>query len=147
MAELIEYVLIWAIVVTIVLLTVGIFVFKLRRKHNADMEALGLVLKKKQTKSFTLGQSGVRGELTEILAGFSLLNEYRQLAVLSSVSKQFSLDLLGIKEDSVDFIEVKTIGTPLTTSENKVKKLIDQKMVQYRIIEGDFPDYKIQDRE
>lgn len=147
MTELIEYVLIWAVVVTIVLVAVGIFVIKLRQKHNADIKKLDLELEKKQTKSFTLGRSGVRGELTEILAGFSLLNEYRQLAVLSSVSKQFSIDLLGIKDESVDFIEVKTKGTPLSTTENKVKKLIDEKLVSYRVIEGEFPNFKIQDRE
>ena len=110
------------------------------------MEVLGLELKKKQSKSFTLGQSGVRGELNEILAGFSILSEYRQLAVLSSVSKQFSIDLLGITDDSVDFIEVKSKGADLSTPENKVQKLINDKKVKYRIIDGDFPEFQINER-
>ena len=82
------------------------------------------------------------------MGAFVILNEYKQLASISSVSKQFSIDLLGIKEDSIDFIEVKTEGTKLSPSENKVKKLIEDGQVNYRIIEGNIPkDFVVKDRE
>ena len=82
------------------------------------------------------------------MGAFVILNEYKQLASISSVSKQFSIDLLGIKEDSIDFIEVKTEGTKLSPSENKVKKLIENGQVNYRIIEGNIPkDFVVKDRE
>lgn len=151
MAELNEsgiYYLYWAIIVTITLVVLAILVVIQRRKHDADMNELTGKYEQKQTKAFTIGRSGVRGELNEILGSFALLNEYDQLALLSSVSKQFSIDLLGIKEDSVDFIEVKSLGTPLSTSENRVKRLIDEKQVRYVIMEGNIPkSFKIQERE
>ena len=73
----------------------------------------------------------MKGEMTEILAHFKLLTEYEQLALFHSVSKQFSIDLLGIKKDSVDFIEVKsTVNklSDLSKKEQSVKKLIDEKL-------------------
>ena len=151
MAELVDggtYYLYWAIAVTIILVILAILVVRQRRMHETDMQEMDARLQEKQSKSFTLGRSGIRGELAQILGSFALLNEYNQLALLSSVSKQFSLDLIGIKDDSVDFIEIKTEGTPLSTSEKKVKKLIDEKKVDYRIIEGNIPKFfEIRDRE
>ena len=94
-----------------------------------------------------MGENQYKGNINEILAGFALLTEYKQLAMLSSVSKQFSIDLLGIKDDSIDFIEVKTKGTPSTNIEKSVQNLIAEKKVNYRIIEGDFPDFQVSDRE
>ena len=151
MAELNEYgiyFLYWAIIVTITLVVLAILVVVQRRKHDFDMNELTGKYEQKQTKAFSIGRSGVRGELNEILGSFALLNEYDQLALLSSVSKQFSIDLLGIKEDSVDFIEVKSLGTPLSPHENNVKKLIDENKVRYVIMEGNIPkSFKIKERE
>ena len=102
----------------------------------------------KRTKA--LGISSIKGDMTEILASFKLLTEYEQLALFHSVSKQFSIDLMGIKKDSVDFIEVKsTVNklSDLSKKEQSVKKLIDEKKVRYRIIEGKFPDFEIKEKE
>jgi len=57
---------------------------------------------------------------------------------------------MGIKKDSVDFIEVKsTVNklSDLSKKEQSVKKLIDEKKVRYRIIEGKFPDFEIKEKE
>ena len=82
------------------------------------------------------------------MGAFVILNEYKQLASISSVSKQFSIDLLGIKEDSIDFIEVKSLGTKLSSSEKNVQRLIEEKKVNYRIIEGNLPkSFEVKDRE
>ena len=143
-----EFVLIWAILVTVTLGVLIAFLIKLRKHHDEDMKNMEVRLNQKQTKAYNVGQSGVRGELNQILGAFAILNEYNQLASISSVSKQFSIDLLGIKDDSIDFIEVKSLGTKLSVPEKKVKKLIDEKRVNYRIIEGNLPkSFEVKDRE
>lgn len=148
MAEEFLLVLIWAIIVTITLGILMVLLVRLRKKHDADIEEMEEKLEKKQTMAYNVGQSGIRGELNQILGAFAILNEYKQLASLSSVSKQFSIDLLGIKDDSIDFIEVKSIGTKLSPSERNVKKLIDEKKVNYRVIEGNLPkSFEVKDRE
>jgi len=141
-------VLIWAVIVTIIIGILVAFVISLRKKHDTDMKTMEDRLEQKQTKAYQIGQSGIRGELNQILGAFAILNEYKQLASISSVSKQFSIDLLGIKDDSIDFIEVKSLGTPLSPSERNVKKLIDENKVNYRILEGNLPkSFEITDRE
>ena len=143
-----EVILIWAIIVTVTLGFLVIFVIKLRKRHDADMLEIEGRLNQKQTKAYNVGQSGIRGELNQILGAFAILNEYKQLASISSVSKQFSIDLLGIKEDSIDFIEVKSLGTELTPKEKSVKRLIEEKKVIYRVIEGNIPkSFEVKDRE
>ena len=141
-------VLIWATIVTITLAILASLIVKQRKKHDEDMDEMEQRLDQKQTKAYNVGQSGIRGELNQILGAFAILNEYKQLASISSVSKQFSIDLLGIKEDSIDFIEVKSLGTKLSPPERNVKQLIEEKKVNYRIIEGNLPkSFEVKDRE
>ena len=143
-----EFIFVWAVIVTIILGILIVFVIKLRKQHDSDIQEMEEKLAKKQSNSYQMGQNTIRGELNQLLGSFAILNEYKQLASLSSVSKQFSIDLLGIKDDSVDFIEVKTMGTKLSPSENKVEKLITSGKVKYRIIEGNLPEeLKFKDRE
>ena len=104
-------------------------------------------LGKKQTSSYTLGRNTVRGDLNEILGSFKLLNEYDQLAFVNGATSP-SLDLLGVKEDRVDFIEIKSLGTGLTPTEKKVKRLIDDKKVKYVVFDGNLPKtFEINERE
>ena len=127
------------------ILAIGIlFYFILRFRQK--IQELSAKLSQKQKNAFQGGENFYKGNINEILAGFALLTEYKQLAMLSSVSKQFSIDLLGITDDSVDFIEVKTKGTSLSKEENKVQKLINDKKVKYRITDGDFPEFQINER-
>ena len=131
-----EIELVWAIVVSIILIVmVAYFIKKIKRVQQR--------LDQRQTNAYNAGISRIRGEITQILAGFSILNEYNQIGIIGSISKNVSLDLLGIKDDSVDFIEVKSQGSGLSPSERKVKELIDNGKVRYRIIDGDFPDFKV----
>ena len=104
-------------------------------------------LGKKQTSSYTLGKNTVRGDLNEILGSYKLLNEYDQLAFVNGATSP-SLDLLGVKEDRVDFIEIKSQGADLSKTEKKVKRLIDDKKVKYVVFEGNLPKYfEINERE
>ena len=148
MAEALEMgYFVWAIIVTVIAVALVAVIIYMQRKYQKFALVFEQRIKQKDTKSFQAGTNFSRGELNEVLASFKLLNEYDQIALFSSVSKAFSIDLMGIKEDSVDFIEVKTEGTGLTKSENKVKKLIDEKQVRYRIVEGDIPKFSIKERE
>ena len=142
-----ELELIWAIVVSIAVIILAVFLVRLQRKHKADIQDLVADHKDVQTKTIMLGRNTVRGELNEILGSFKLLNEYDQLAFVNGATAP-SLDLLGVKEDRVDFIEIKSLGTGLTKSEKKLKQLIDDKKVKYVVFEGNLPKYfEINERE
>lgn len=135
-----EYELVWAIVASIIL--TGVIVYSIRKIKRLEKRFI-----QKQTNAYNAGISYVRGEITQILAGFSILNDYRQLAILGTVSKNMSLDLLGISDEYVDLIEVKTKGAGFSESEKKVKQLIDEGKVRYRVIDGEFPNFKINYRD
>ena len=135
-----EYELVWAIVASIIL--TGVIVYSIRKIKRLEKRFI-----QKQTNAYNAGISYVRGEITQILAGFSILNDYRQLAILGTVSKNMSLDLLGISDEYVDLIEVKTKGAGFSESEKKVKQLIDEGKVRYRVIDGEFPNFKISYRD
>lgn len=120
---------------------------KLKSKHEQDIEDLVNDHKDAQTKTMMLGRNKVRGELNEILGSFKLLNEYDQLAFVNGATSP-SLDLLGVKGDRVDFIEIKSLGTGLSKSEKKLKQLIDEKNVKYVIFEGNLPKtFELHERE
>lgn len=134
-----EFELIWAIVVSTVLVILAVFLLRLQRKHEADIQELISNHKDAQTKTMMLGRNTVRGELNEILGTFKLLNEYDQLAFVTGATSP-SLDLIGIKEDSLDFIEIKSLDTKLKSkAEKKVRDLIQEKKVRYVIMEGNLP--------
>lgn len=135
-----EYELVWAIIASIIL--AGVIVYSIIKIKKLEKRFI-----QKQTNAYNAGISYVRGEITQILAGFSILNDYRQLAILGTVSKNMSLDLLGISDEYVDLIEVKTKGAGLSESEKKVKQLIDEGKVRYRVIDGEFPNFKINYRD
>lgn len=97
-------------------------------------------------KSLTLGKNIVRGELGQILASYSILTEYESIALVSSVSRHPSFDLIGIKNSSMDFIEIKSNGGKISEGGIKIKNIIDSKNVNYRLIEARLPGIPIKDR-
>ena len=119
------------------------------QKHNFDMDEIKKQTVIDQSRSKNLGRGEIRGELNQILGSYSLLNQYDNIAFLTSVSKQFPLDLIGLKEDSIDFIEIKSLKTPLTSEKSKlVKQLVEEKNVRYKIMEGNLPkNFKIEERD
>ena len=142
-----ELELIWAIVVSVIIVFLVIFVLRLQRKHKSDVLKLTSEHKDAQTKTIALGKNTVRGELNEILGTFKLLNEYDQLMLVTGATSP-SLDLVGIKEDSLDFIEIKSLKTGLTKTERKVRDLIGAQKVRYVIMEGNIPkSFEITERE
>jgi len=135
-----EYELVWAIVASIIL--AGVIVYSIKKIKRLEKRFI-----QKQTNAYNAGISYVKGEITQILAGFAILNDYKQLAILGTVSKNMSLDLLGINDKYVDLIEVKSKGAGFSESEKKVKQLIDEGKVRYRVIDGEFPNFKISYRD
>lgn len=97
-------------------------------------------------KSLALGQNIIKGELIQILSSFYLLTEYDSIALISSVSKNASFDLIGIKKDSLDFIEVKAGNGKLSKNESIIKYLIENNKVRYRVIEGKLPQLDLKVR-
>ena len=94
-----------------------------------------------------MGANVTSGDYTQILGDFALLSEYDQVITLSTTSKQPSLDLIGIKDESLDFVELKKKGAPITNQENKIKKLVEEKKVSYKVFDIDLPDnFTIEER-
>ena len=93
----------------------------------------------KQSQAFQLGGSKVIGDICQHLGTFAMLLEYDQLLTISSTSSQGSLDLLAIKEDSLDFIEFKKKGAAMQPRENKIKALVEQRRVRYLIKDVELP--------
>ncbi len=152
--ELVELILIWAIIVTIILGIIVGFLIKLRKKHDQDIHykedeivELAQKLGIRQSKAFNAGKITTVGDYTQILGEFALLSKYDHIITLSTTSQQPSLDLIGINDDTIDFVEIKKKGANLSTNENHIKKLIDAKKVSYKIYDVDLPrNFSINER-
>ncbi len=94
----------------------------------------------RQTGAYTLGTHQVMGDLSQVLGTFSFLSNYEQIILLSTTSAQSSMDLLGIKGDCLEFIELKKKGGALAKAERKIKRLVDQGKVKYVIKDVELPD-------
>jgi hypothetical protein len=137
----------WAIVVTIFSIALIAILITMRKKYDEELTEVERDAKINQKRSFSLGTGTIRGELNQILGSYALLNDYKQIAFLTSVAKQFPLDLIGVKEDSIDFIEIKSLKTPLTDNDEKIKQLVKDKKIDYKIIEGNLPkSFNVQER-
>lgn len=102
----------------------------------------------KQARAFTLGGSQVKGDMFQLLGTFASLQEYDQLMLLSTTSKQGSLDLLGLKNDTIDFIEIKKRGAALQGPEKRLRRLVEDKKVRYVVMDVELPDqFKMTERE
>ncbi|TLX83459.1 MAG: hypothetical protein E6L00_00880 [Thaumarchaeota archaeon] len=139
--------LIWAIVVTVIVVGLLAIIVMMRRKHEEIVEEIEKEGEVDRKRTLALGRGTIRGELNQILGTYSMLNDYEHIAFLTSVAKQFPLDLIGVNDNGIDFIEIKSLKTPLSPSDKKIKELIDNKKVEYKVIEGNLPkSFNIQER-
>jgi len=96
------------------------------------------------------GKKGVNttiGDYSQILGDFALLSKYDSIITLSTTSRQPSLDLIGINEESLDFLELKKKGAGSSTNEKHVKQLVEEKKVSYKIFDVDLPsNFLIEER-
>ncbi len=130
--------------VVIALITCLIFVIiYLYRK----IQSLKVMLYRKQTNAHQMGVNQTKGDMYQILGTFSILADYDQLGFISTTSKQMSIDMIGIKDDRVEFIEFKKKGADLKPNENKLRKLIEAKQVHYQVKDIELPEgLKVEDR-
>ena len=112
---------------------------KLKKIHQNNINELDLELKKRQSKAFQMGTNQTAGDYTEILGDFVLLSKYDQIITLSTTSKAPSLDLIGVNEESLDFLEIKKKGAKISPGENKIRRLIEEKKVSYKVFDVEVP--------
>ncbi|MDA0757034.1 MAG: hypothetical protein O2864_07015, partial [Crenarchaeota archaeon] len=66
--------------------------------------------------------------------------KYDQIITLSTTAKQASLDLIGINEESLDFLEIKKKGASVSPGETHVRRLVEEKKVSYKVFDIELPD-------
>ena len=119
-------------------ITIGIVIIIIRKLVFAN-KLLKLALLKKQSQATLIGRNTALGDVHQFLGEFALLSEYDELITLSTTSRQPSLDIIGIKEERMDFIELKKKGARVSPSENKVRRIIEEKNVRYLVMDVDIP--------
>ncbi|KAF6248894.1 hypothetical protein HX858_06840 [Marine Group I thaumarchaeote] len=134
-----ELLLIWAVITTIVLLLLFVALIKLKKKHKNHINELESKLAEKQKSAYQMGVNVSSGDYSEILGDFALLSKYDQIITLSTTSKAPSLDLIGVSEESLDFIEIKKKGAALSKPENNVRRLVEEKKVSYKVFDVELP--------
>jgi len=116
---------------------------KFQKKYRDALDQLD----QRGKESRRLGINVTKGDYHEILGTFSLLNEYDDVMMLSTTTGNASLDLIGVNKDSLDFIEIKTKGADLSKGEKKVRRLVEEKKVNYRIVDAELPaNFTMEDR-
>ena len=108
-------------------------------KHQGAREELEERIRTKYAKSYRLGGNKIRGDMNQILGTFELLSRYDHVALIVTTSNASSIDALGVRPDSVDFIEIKAGRSQLTGPEREIKKLVDAGKVRYVVLEGNLP--------
>ena len=140
-------ILVWAIIMTITLGILVVILLNLKKKHDQEIQDMNNKLEKKQTMSFRAGVNVTAGDYSQILGDFALLSKYDQIITLSATSRQPSLDLIGINEESLDFLELKKKGAGSTDNEKHVQQLVEEKKVSYKIFDVDLPsNFSIKER-
>jgi hypothetical protein len=73
-----------------------------------------------------------KGKIGELVALLEVKSEYDTIIPLGQ-----PIDMVGISEDSVDFIEIKTGGAQLTDTEKHIRDLVNEGKVRFRIMRYD----------
>ena len=140
-------ILVWALIMTVIFVILVVVLLNLKKKHEQDIrykedeiQDMNEKLEQKQSKSFQMGVNTTSGDYTQILGDFALLANYDQIITLSTTSKQPSLDLIGINDESLDFLEIKKKGAKISSGENRVRRLVEEKKVSYKVFDMELPD-------
>jgi len=115
----------------------GGFFFLVVRKLIVVQDALS----KKQSLSYGMGRNTTLGDIHQFLGVFGILTKFDELITLSTTSRQASLDILAIKweEMKLYFIEFKKKGAKITTKENKLRRIIENKNVEWIVRDVEIP--------
>ena len=96
-------------------------------------------LLQKQKQAYQMGVNVVSGDMHQILGEFKMLDEYDELITLPTTSKAPSLDMIGIKDYKMDFIEFKKKGASLSPKERKIRSIVENKNIEYIVKDVDIP--------
>ena len=110
--------------------------------HQTTIQKLQNQLKIKDKRSWQVGQNSANGGVAEFLGylGLAITQKFDVLCMMASTSKKPSVDAIGFNDDMITFIEIKKSGATLTPKENKIKKLIAEGNVDYKIVDVNLPD-------
>ena len=143
-----ELFLAWAVIATIisVLSIVALIKIKKRLTNQINELELGIEVRLKQRgkEALQLGINTTTGDYSELLGDFALLTKYDQVMTLSTTAKNASLDLIGVNEESLDFIEIKKkkpngkLNT-LSDDEKNIRRLVEEKKVSYKVFDVELP--------
>ncbi len=123
------------IALLVVALILVLFVLYFRRKaliYHQNWQT-------RQSDAYAMGTHQVMGDMSQVLGTFAMLGDYEQVILLSTTSTQSSMDLLGVKGDSLDFIELKKKGASLGTAERRIQRLVKEGKVRYIIKDVELP--------
>ena len=131
----------------ILAIVIGVLFFVLNKLLH-DKQILRDALSMKQSRASLIGRNNALGDIHQFIGEFAILPEYDELILLSTTSRQPSLDVIGLKENRMNFIEIKKKGARMTSSENKVRQIIESKNVYYIVKEVEIPTgITVEDRE
>ena len=117
-------------------------------KLQTELDDALVKLSQKQKQAFQMGGNVTTGNMHQIIGEFAMLDEYDELITLSTTSKAPSLDMIGIKNDKLDFLEFKKKGAGLSTKERNIRRIIENKNVEYIVKEIEIPtDVTVQTKE
>lgn len=118
------------------------------QEHQTTIQRLQYQLKQKDTRSWLVGQNSAKGGVAEFLGylGLAITQKFDVLCMMASTSKKPSVDAIGFNDDMITFIEIKKSGATLTSKENKIKKLVAEGKVDYKIVDVNLPDNLIEVR-
>ena len=114
---------------------------ELIQDQQTIIQKMQLQLKLKDKRSFQAGQNSSNGGVAEFLGsmGLSMYQDYDIFCMLPSTSKKPSVDAVGFNDESITFVEFKKAGATLTPKENKIKKLVSEGKVVYKIVDVNLP--------
>ncbi len=134
------------VLLSIAFAVIAVFIFVTTYLYR-KIQLQNTMLARKQTNAHQMGVNQTKGDMYQILGTFSILADYDQLGFISTTSKQMSVDVIGIKNDGVDFIEFKKKGADLKPNENKLRNLIEAKQVRYQVKDIELPEgLRVEDR-
>jgi len=112
------------------------------QEHQTTIQGLQYQLKQKATRSWLAGQNSANGGVAEFLGylGLAITQKFDVLCMMASTSKKPSVDAIGFNDDMITFLEFKKSGADVTLRENKVKKLITEGKVDYKIVDVNLPN-------
>jgi len=110
--------------------------------HQTIILKLQNQLKLKDKRSWQVGHNSAKGGLAEFLAflGLSIAQKFDIICMLASSSKKPSVDAIGFDDEQIIFLEFKKKGVTLSTKENKIRKLIEEKKVSYQRVDVNLPE-------